>query len=265
MIYCIGSSVVFVMNPARGGGFSLPAGNYLNIIYAALRGGTERLNLNTDNQEKLGTNTNKKKRSSNRKKKAGVVIGIIFGTVVIFVASFLLSFNFIINPVTVTPIGDAKLEKENSDLKDKVQLLEDQVDSLNSKLDKYKTSGALSNVKENDSSSKSNTSTSSSQSKTTNDSTTKKSSSSDKTTTSDSSGTHNTAGSGSDSTGKTDSSEVKKPSSGTPSASQQQTDTGSASQTDASGSGFSPETTVTPEGGTPEDKDDSIPVIDIGE
>ena len=258
MIYCIGSSVVFVMNTARGGGFRPPAENRLNIIYAAPRGGTERLNMNTDNQEKLGTNTNKKKRSSDRKKKAGVVIGIIFGTVVIFVASFLLSFNFIINPVTVTPIGDAKLEKENSDLKD-------QVDSLNSKLDKYKTSGASSTVTEKGSSSKSNTSTSSSQSKTTNDSTTKKSSSSDKTTTSDSSGTHNTAGSGSGSTGKTDSSEVKKPSSGTPSASQPQTGTGSASQTDASGSGFSPETTVTPEGGTPEGKDDSIPVIDIGE
>ena len=258
MIYFIGSSVVFVMNTARGGGFRPPAENRLNIIYAAPRGGTERLNMNTDNQEKLGTNTNKKKRSSDRKKKAGVVIGIIFGTVVIFVASFLLSFNFIINPVTVTPIGDAKLEKENSDLKD-------QVDSLNSKLDKYKTSGASSTVTEKGSSSKSNTSTSSSQSKTTNDSTTKKSSSSDKTTTSDSSGTHNTAGSGSGSTGKTDSSEVKKPSSGTPSASQPQTGTGSASQTDASGSGFSPETTVTPEGGTPEGKDDSIPVIDIGE
>lgn len=79
-----------------------------------------------------------KKNLSPQTKRTLTGIGIAFGTVIIFFVSFFLSFNFIVNPITFTNIGDSDTEKENKELKEEVQSLQDEIDVLNTTVEKYR-------------------------------------------------------------------------------------------------------------------------------
>lgn len=79
-----------------------------------------------------------KKNLSPQTKRTLTGIGIAFGTVMIFFVSFFLSFNFIVNPITFTNIGDSDTEKENKELKEEVQSLQDEIDVLNTTVEKYR-------------------------------------------------------------------------------------------------------------------------------
>ena len=89
-----------------------------------------------------------------------LIIGIILLNISIFMAAFVFSFNMIINPIEKRDIQVQTLTDENTKLKSDSQLLQDQLDVVQSELDSYKKKyGGSSN------SSKSNASGSSSSSK----------------------------------------------------------------------------------------------------
>ena len=67
-------------------------------------------------------------------------IGIAFGTIVVFLVSFTLSFCLIINPISFSPISDSDAAKENKELREKVETLNDEIEHLNASVDKYKAS-----------------------------------------------------------------------------------------------------------------------------
>lgn len=71
-------------------------------------------------------------------KKILVGTGIAFGTVLVFVVSFFLSFSLIINPISFSVIGRDDVEAENEELKTQIQTLEDEVEYLNAAVEKYK-------------------------------------------------------------------------------------------------------------------------------
>lgn len=71
-------------------------------------------------------------------KKILLGVGIVFGTIVVFLLSFALSFSLIVNPISLFSFGDADTIKENEELKEQVQILTDEVEMLNVTVDKYK-------------------------------------------------------------------------------------------------------------------------------
>ncbi len=71
-------------------------------------------------------------------KKILVGTGITFGTILVFLVSFFLAFTLIVNPIAFTSIGNSDVETENEELKQQVKALEDEVEILNTTVDKYK-------------------------------------------------------------------------------------------------------------------------------
>ena len=65
-------------------------------------------------------------------------VGIAFGTVLVFLVSFTLSFSLIVNPINLFTFKDGDTIKENAELKEKVQTLSDEIDVLTTTVDKYK-------------------------------------------------------------------------------------------------------------------------------
>ena len=105
-------------------------------------------------------NSQKQKKQSAKGRKSMLIIGIILLNISIFMAAFVLSFNMIINPIEKRDIQVQTLTDENTKLNSDSQLLQDQLDVVQSELDSYKKKyGGSSN------SSKSNASGSSSSSK----------------------------------------------------------------------------------------------------
>ena len=76
-------------------------------------------------------------------KKILVSIGVAFGTVMVFLISFILAFCLIVNPVNLFTVGDEETAKENEELKKLVQTLNDEVELLNTTVDKYKSAASL--------------------------------------------------------------------------------------------------------------------------
>lgn len=73
-----------------------------------------------------------------RTKKILLGTGITFGTLLVFVVSFFLSFSLIIHPISFSAIGSDDIAAENEELKTQVQTLEDEVEYLNAAVEKYK-------------------------------------------------------------------------------------------------------------------------------
>ncbi|MDO4743855.1 MAG: hypothetical protein Q4A86_00545 [Clostridia bacterium] len=69
-------------------------------------------------------------------------VGIVFGTLLVFLISFILSFSLIVNPISFIPASDADAAKENAELKEQVQTLTDEIEMLNTTVDKYKASSS---------------------------------------------------------------------------------------------------------------------------
>ena len=85
--------------------------------------------------------------SNKRKLSPGAVkaltgIGIAFGTVIVFFISFFLSFSFIINPITPISVGAENIEEENKELKTQVKALEDEIELLNTTVEKYRSAAS---------------------------------------------------------------------------------------------------------------------------
>ncbi len=72
-------------------------------------------------------------------KKTLLVIGVIFGTIFLFVVSFFLSLYFIINPVQVSAPDDGEVVAENQKLQTQIQLLEEEIERLNVTVEKNKS------------------------------------------------------------------------------------------------------------------------------
>lgn len=79
-----------------------------------------------------------------RTKKILLGTGIVFGTVLVFIISFFLSFSLIVNPISFVPVGNGEMAEENEELKKQVQTLEDEVELLNTTVEKYKNSASVS-------------------------------------------------------------------------------------------------------------------------
>lgn len=75
---------------------------------------------------------------SPKAKKILVSIGVIFGTVMVFLISFILTFSLIVNPIEFRPFSNSETIKENEELKEKVQTLNDEVELLNTTVEKYR-------------------------------------------------------------------------------------------------------------------------------
>ncbi|MBQ9737061.1 MAG: hypothetical protein IJV86_01495 [Clostridia bacterium] len=75
-------------------------------------------------------------------KKTLTGVGIAFGTVMIFLISFILTFSLIVNPINFMSVSDSDTIKENKELKEKVQTLTDEVEILNTTVEKYKASAS---------------------------------------------------------------------------------------------------------------------------
>ena len=70
-------------------------------------------------------------------------VGIAFGTVLVFLVSFTLSFSLIVNPINLFTFKDGDTIKENAELKEQVQTLNDEIDVLTTTVDKYKANQAV--------------------------------------------------------------------------------------------------------------------------
>jgi hypothetical protein len=79
---------------------------------------------------------------SPKTKKILAGIGITFGTVMVFLLSFVLAFSLIVNPINFMTVSDADTVEENEKLKEQVQTLNDEVEHLNAAVDRYKTSSS---------------------------------------------------------------------------------------------------------------------------
>ncbi len=64
-------------------------------------------------------------------------IGVAFGAVMVFFISFFLSFNFMVNPISIS-VADDDIKQENMELKSQVKALEDEVELLNTTIEKYR-------------------------------------------------------------------------------------------------------------------------------
>ncbi len=69
-------------------------------------------------------------------------VGIGFGTVMVFLVSFILAFSLIVNPINFFTVSDAGTVEENEKLKEEVQTLNDKIEHLNTTVDKYKAAAS---------------------------------------------------------------------------------------------------------------------------
>ena len=83
-----------------------------------------------------------KKRMSAGAVKTLAGIGIAFGTVIVFIVSFFLAFSFIINPIMPISVGAEDSEGENKELRTQVKALEDEIELLNTTIEKYRSAAA---------------------------------------------------------------------------------------------------------------------------
>ena len=67
-----------------------------------------------------------------------LVIGIILLNISLFLAAFVLAFTLIVNPIAERDAQVRTLTEENTKLKNDAQLLQDQLDVVESELDTYK-------------------------------------------------------------------------------------------------------------------------------
>ncbi len=81
-----------------------------------------------------------KTQMSAKTKKILTGVGIGFGTVMVFLVSFILAFSLIVNPINFFTVSDASTVEENEKLKEEVQTLNDKIEHLNTTVDKYKAS-----------------------------------------------------------------------------------------------------------------------------
>lgn len=81
-------------------------------------------------------------------KKTLTGVGVVFGTVMIFLISFILTFSLIVNPINFMSFSDSDTIKENKELKEKVQTLTDEVELLNTTVEKYKASASAPQIPE---------------------------------------------------------------------------------------------------------------------
>jgi len=79
---------------------------------------------------------------SARTKKILLTTGIAFGTIMVFIVSFFLAFSLIVNPINFVTLGGEEMAEENEELKTQVQTLEDEIELLNTTVEKYKSSAA---------------------------------------------------------------------------------------------------------------------------
>ncbi len=77
-----------------------------------------------------------KAQMSVKTKKTLLIMGIIFGTIFLFVVSFGLSLYCIINPVKVVGPDNGEISAENQELKIQIQALEEEIEHLNAAADK---------------------------------------------------------------------------------------------------------------------------------
>lgn len=108
-------------------------------------------------------------KQSAKGRKSLLIIGIIFLSISVFLAAFVLSFHLIINPAEKRDIQIQSLSEENRQLKTDTQLLQDQLEVVQSELDSYKkkyggSSATSSNNRSSNSSSSSSNSNSNSSS-----------------------------------------------------------------------------------------------------
>ncbi len=75
---------------------------------------------------------------SAKSKKILTGIGVVFGTVMAFIVSFILAFSLIVNPISLFSKDDSDAAKENEKLKAEVRTLNDTIEHLNTTVDKYK-------------------------------------------------------------------------------------------------------------------------------
>lgn len=105
------------------------------------------------------------KKQSAKGHKAMVIIGIILLNISLFLAAFVFSYSLILNPVAERDSKVESLTQENEKLKIDVQLMEDQLDVVESELESYKKRyGGSSSSSSSSSSSNSSSSSSSSNS-----------------------------------------------------------------------------------------------------
>lgn len=81
-------------------------------------------------------NMQDKAQMSVKTKKTLLILGIIFGTIFLFIVSFGLSVYYIINPVKVVGPDNGEVAAENQELKIKIQALEDEIEHLSASADK---------------------------------------------------------------------------------------------------------------------------------
>lgn len=108
---------------------------------------------------------NQVKKKGAKGRKAMLIIGIIILNISIFMAAFVFSFNMIINPVEKRDTQVQTLTEENKKLKNDSQLLQDQLDVVESELESYKERYGGSSSLKSSSSSNSSSSKSSSNSR----------------------------------------------------------------------------------------------------
>lgn len=80
----------------------------------------------------------KKSHISPGAKKILIGVGVGFGTIMVFLVSFILAFTLIVNPINFMTVSDADTVEENEQLKEQVQTLKDEVEVLNTTVEKYK-------------------------------------------------------------------------------------------------------------------------------
>lgn len=114
--------------------------------------------------------TNQTKKESAKGRKAMLIIGIIILNISIFMAAFVFSFNLIINPIEKRDTQVQTLTEENKKLKSDSQLLQDQLEVVQSELDTYKDKYGSSSSSKSSSTSSSSSKSSSSSSKKSSDS-----------------------------------------------------------------------------------------------
>ncbi len=79
-----------------------------------------------------------KTQMSSKTKKILTGVGICFGTVMVFIVSFILAFSLIISPPSIFSANESDVTKENEKLKAEIQTMNDTIEHLNTTVDKYK-------------------------------------------------------------------------------------------------------------------------------
>ncbi len=79
-----------------------------------------------------------KTQMSVKTKKILTGVGVVFGTVMVFLVSFIMAFSLIVNPISIFSADDSETAKENEKLKAEMQTMNDTIERLNTTVDKYK-------------------------------------------------------------------------------------------------------------------------------